>query len=225
MSSNLTLNELLEGCKGAIPPSVTPEEIKCSVAFTGYRPSKLPFGDDYESKKAIVLKLGLYNVVDRLMRKNYRYFMNGGAMGSDLLAAEAVIDVKKDNKRLGKYITNYFCLPCHDHTKQWTQKEKNRLEALMNESSICFYVSDKPYYSGCMQVRNKYMVDTADVLVAVYDGKPGGTHNTVEYAKKRNKKIIIINPNLEVFIEFIDDLEDLDFKHRIFDSLITEYGF
>lgn len=38
------------------------------------------------------------------------------------------------------------------------------------------------------------MVDNADILIAIWNGKGSGTGNTVKYAKSIGKKIIIINP-------------------------------
>ena len=48
--------------------------------------------------------------------------------------------------------------------------------------------------------RNRYMVDRAKSLIAVYDGKgSGGTAATVQYAMSKDVKIIVINPDtLEV---------------------------
>jgi len=45
-----------------------------------------------------------------------------------------------------------------------------------------------------MQKRNEYMVDNADIVIAVWDGTKGGTCNCVRYAKKLGKDIVIINP-------------------------------
>ena len=39
------------------------------------------------------------------------------------------------------------------------------------------------------------MVDNSDYIIAVWDGKPSGTGNTVNYAQQKNKKILIINPS------------------------------
>ena len=46
-----------------------------------------------------------------------------------------------------------------------------------------------------MQRRNRYLIDHADCLIAVYDGQPGGTRYTVEYAQKKGLYIMIIDPN------------------------------
>ena len=46
------------------------------------------------------------------------------------------------------------------------------------------------YHAGCYAVRNNYLVDHASVLVAWYDGAPGGTHYTVRRALSRGLEFI-----------------------------------
>ena len=41
--------------------------------------------------------------------------------------------------------------------------------------------------------RNKYMIDNSDVLIAVWDGSPSGTKHAIDYAKEKNKEVIIVN--------------------------------
>lgn len=45
-----------------------------------------------------------------------------------------------------------------------------------------------------MQKRNEYMVDNSDYVIAVWKGKPSGTCNTVKYAMKNNKVVLLVNP-------------------------------
>ena len=40
------------------------------------------------------------------------------------------------------------------------------------------------YTKSCMFTRNRYLVDNADLLLAAYDGQPGGTQMTVRPLKK-----------------------------------------
>ena len=40
--------------------------------------------------------------------------------------------------------------------------------------------------------RNKYMIDNSDVLIAVWDGSPSGTKHAIDYAKEKNKEVIIL---------------------------------
>ena len=50
------------------------------------------------------------------------------------------------------------------------------------------------YTKDCMQKRNQYMVDKSDYVIAVWNGKPSGTGNTVCYAESKGKTVIIIRP-------------------------------
>ena len=50
------------------------------------------------------------------------------------------------------------------------------------------------YTSDCMHKRNRYMVDQADFIIAVWDGRPSGTGKTVQYAQRQGKLVTIINP-------------------------------
>ena len=51
------------------------------------------------------------------------------------------------------------------------------------------------YSSGCYHARNRYLVDHADSVLALYNGSTtGGTAYTVKYAYQRNEEIVIIDP-------------------------------
>jgi uncharacterized phage-like protein YoqJ len=52
------------------------------------------------------------------------------------------------------------------------------------------------YSAAKMQIRNEYMVNACDKLIAVWDHTPGGTENCVKYAQSINKDIIYIDPRL-----------------------------
>ena len=51
------------------------------------------------------------------------------------------------------------------------------------------------YHPYKMQLRNQYMVDNSNIVLAVWNGSSGGTANCVRYARSKNKEIIIINPD------------------------------
>ncbi|MDO4700541.1 MAG: hypothetical protein Q4A69_07655 [Moraxella sp.] len=40
-------------------------------------------------------------------------------------------------------------------------------------------------------IRNRLIVDTADVLIAFWDGKSTGTKYTIDYAKKQQKQVYV----------------------------------
>lgn len=86
-------------------------------------------------------------------------------------------------------------IPCNNHPSQWNEKDKKLYHHILKLSNKVTYVSSEEYKPYLMQKRNEYMVDKCDILLAIWDGSFGGTKNCVEYAKKLNKKIIIISPN------------------------------
>ena len=63
------------------------------------------------------------------------------------------------------------------------------------------------FYKGCDNVRDQYMIDHCDVLLAIWDGnKSGGVWYTIRKAQKAGKKIIycpedILNENKAVETE------------------------
>jgi uncharacterized phage-like protein YoqJ len=54
------------------------------------------------------------------------------------------------------------------------------------------YVSPPNFAVYKMQVRNEWMVNHANILLALWDGSTGGTYNCIQYAMKKNH-IEIIN--------------------------------
>jgi len=50
-----------------------------------------------------------------------------------------------------------------------------------------------PYHPRWYHIRNRSIVDYSDIVVAFWDGVSGGTKNTIDYANKVNKRILIIH--------------------------------
>lgn len=48
-----------------------------------------------------------------------------------------------------------------------------------------------------MLERNNYMVNNSSKMIALFNGLPGGTKKTIEYAKQQGLKIVIIKPYIE----------------------------
>lgn len=180
-------------------------KITKSVAFTGYRTQKLSFGSDLTHPDAINLKIALSKEYEKLIINGFKYFYTGGALGSDLMAAEVILELKK--RHIDLELQHILCLPCQNHCDRWSEENIRRLEKIKNESTV-FYVSDRNYFTGCMQIRNRFMIDSSAIVIAVYDGQNGGTKSTIEYARKKQRKLIIIRPHDPIRIEFFETLSD-----------------
>ncbi len=114
-------------------------------------------------------------------------YICGGALGFDTLAAKEVLRLKTEFP----HIQLTLVLPCRDQAARWTEKQKETYTSILNRADKieCLFEN---YVAGCMHMRNRFMVDHADVCVAYYSGKPGGTAYTVRYAREKGIRVVFI---------------------------------
>ena len=100
-------------------------------------------------------------------------------------------------------------VPFLGQESMWPQASKDRFNKILNYKKCKkIIVSEGGYEAYKMQVRNQYMVDNCDLLIAVFDGTSGGTKNCVDYAKKVKKNIRIINPK-NYILDSVDEDSDI----------------
>ena len=163
---------------------------KKTIAFTGMRK---PFEKNnkkesiYFSKLKDIIKETLVALIEK---ESFTHFINGLAVGSDQLCASVVIELKKYYK-----ITLEAAIPCFNQDMYWSDKNKINYKKILSLCDIKNYITAGNYTKICMHIRNKYMVDNSDLIIAIWNGKSGGTEQTIKYAKTKKKPIIIINPN------------------------------
>lgn len=158
-------------------------------AFTGYRPEKLPFTENKKDEAYIRFRETLWKVINRLAERGVDAFISGVAQGFDIWAAEDVCKLKKQYPA----IRLECAVPFTDQAKSWPESEQKRRYNVMLHADNSVILSEH-YSRNCFFVRNRYMVDLADVVVCAYDGKPGGTAYTVDYALKKDRIVIQIDP-------------------------------
>ena len=148
-----------------------------SACFTGHR--------DISPAKEPVIREKLREILVRLIEEGYTSFYNGGAIGYDLLAAEVVLELKEAYP----HIRLIIIVPCAGQTRGWSEKNVIRYEkvtALADEVKCLSSV----YYNGCMQARNRYMVDNSALVIAYLERATGGSAGTVRYAEGQGKEIV-----------------------------------
>ena len=149
-----------------------------TCAFTGHR----EFYDGFSPRK-------LKKQIKHMILQGVTTFYNGMAMGFDLLAAEKVLELKKQFPQ----VKLSLCIPCYNQERNFSESDKLRYQKIYKKADEKVLLSDS-YYRGCMQVRNKYMVDRADALIAYCVKESGGAAYTVAYFKKAkpNGEIIFL---------------------------------
>jgi uncharacterized phage-like protein YoqJ len=160
-------------------------------AFTGYRPQNMPFGFHEEDIRCVDFKQRIRYVLESLVKGGYSHFLTGGAIGFDTFAAEAVMGIR----RHFRWITLEVAIPFDAQPEHWEAYSKLRYEWILNQADIVTWVSHA-FSRECMRNRNHYLVDHCDLLLAAYDGRPGGTKHTVDYAQSQGKEIRLIPPIL-----------------------------
>lgn len=177
-----------------------------TCSFTGYRPEKLPFGYDEDSSLCKKLKAILRNEIETLILQGCEHFITGMALGVDMICGELMLELKQNYPNVK--IT--AAVPCYGQEKHWGSDTQCRYNNLITAVDNVVFVSKTGYYNGCMQKRNRYLVDNCDLLLAVFDGKAGGTMKTVEYAKKQSRRLVVIDPTLLIKIHLVENTEQVE---------------
>jgi uncharacterized phage-like protein YoqJ len=165
------------------------KSIACTI--TGHRPMKFTFGYDEEDHKCIRLKLAMAGQINALIQSGISVFYTGMAQGVDQWGADIVLATKRRHP----HVRLIAVLPCETQANRWSPQQRERYFDILACCDNVIMLSAH-YTRQCMRERNRYMVDHADVLLAVYDGGPkGGTAHTVHYAQRKNRRIIIIRPD------------------------------
>ncbi len=149
-----------------------------TLAFTGHRPEKLPWGGEESDERCVALKIQLYHAVETYAQRGYDTFLCGMARGCDFYFAEAVLALAQS--RPGLRLEAY--LPCPSQPDRWPEPDQRRQRALLMECSAV-YMTQQAYTDGCMLRRNQIMVEQCDELLTVFDGSTGGTAAAIRHAR------------------------------------------
>ncbi len=157
-----------------------------TIAVTGHRPNKL-WGYDLNNEHYQRMKdLFKRELINRSATDVY----TGMALGVDTVFALAVLELKAQD-----HVINLHCaIPCQNHSGKWFAESKKQYNAILAKADEVVIVTDQPYSPYLMQVRNQYMVDRSDEILAVWNGTAGGTANCVHYAQRIGKPATIIDP-------------------------------
>lgn len=149
--------------------------------FTGHR--AFSWGED--PKKCEELPGKLEQAVDSTVSKGVLHFICGNAIGVDFLAAQLVLEKKKENPQIFLEIA----VPFEDHNANIPL-----CQSIRQKADLVHVVSDAKDRRSAFYERNRYMVDNSDMLIAVYEPavENGGTAQTLRYAEAKGLEIIRI---------------------------------
>ena len=154
------------------------EKKNITACFTGHR--------KILSNEISTVKKRLVETISSSIEKGYCYFGAGGALGFDTLAAQVVLELKE------KYpdIKLILVLPCPNQTRGWSEADVAEYERIKTEADKVVYTSDH-YFRGCMQKRNRHLVDNSSLCICYLTESSGGTAYTVDYAVQND--LVVMN--------------------------------
>lgn len=160
-----------------------------TCAFTGHRPRALPWGNDEGDPRCLAAKRRLDEAVERAYELGYRHFICGMAQGGDLYFGESVVRLRLIHPDL----TLEGAVPFPEQCKHWPLEDQRRYHDLLDRCDMETLIQQS-YTPYCMHRRNRYMVDHASRLIALYNGlgKRGGTLSTLQYAMEQKVEIEMI---------------------------------
>ncbi len=156
-----------------------PEEIR-SICFTGHR--------ELSGMEKKITAIRLSKLLTKLANEHGLLdCYAGGAIGFDTLAALSVLSLKKRIPNLKLHLI----LPCEGQEKSWSEEQKTAYYMIKEQADSVRTLSPF-FYNGCMQIRNRELLEHADLCIAYLrpSTASGGSLNTVLQATKMGIPII-----------------------------------
>lgn len=144
------------------------------LAATGHRPDKL---GGYSIEVQAGLGMLAFKHIAELEPEE---IISGMALGWDMAVAEAA---------LISDVPLICAVPFESQDWVWPKESQMMYRAILARAKQVEIISDGGYAPWKMSLRNKWMVNRADHMLAMWNGSSGGTANCIRDANKRQLPI------------------------------------
>lgn len=141
-----------------------------AIAFTGYRTAKI-LSNRIDANLINVISTEVYLTISNLYRQGFRVFLSGMADGFDMIAAKAVLRLKKERQDV-QLIT---VIPFRGQEDNYSSADKHNYHQLLKQADHCIYFAESYTDNEQFLRRNDFLLENSSQLVCYYDGKKGGT--------------------------------------------------
>lgn len=153
-----------------------------SVCFTGHR--DLPPRASAAYRKLVSDTAA---AIRRAFERGARTFRCGGAEGFDLLCGQLVL--AEQARHLDVHLV--LLLPYTGFGDRFAARDRAELLRQKKAAEEVVYLSTH-YFSGCMALRNRQLVEEADLCIAHLTRAPSGTAQTVGFAREKGIEILYV---------------------------------
>lgn len=148
--------------------------------FTGHRPEKL-------RRPEKEIRVNLEHEIRQAVLDGLNVFITGMARGVDIDAAGIVIQLKEE----GCPVRLICASPYPGFENNWSRTWQNRYGTVIAKADLVRYICPR-YSKGCFQIRNEWLVNHSARVIAVFNGQPSGTKNTIDYALRQGVQVVVI---------------------------------
>lgn len=173
------------------------------IALTGHRPNRLGgWGIHTPAYQHLQRDLEAFIEIE-LATHDTIVGHSGMALGADSVWAKALLAMR------AKYPGRVYLhaqIPTRTQARRWRESDAVTFwhETINTADRVTVYGTLDAVESGgpqvntivsLMHMRNRGMVDCADLLLAIHDGGASGTGKTVDYARKTDTEVRVVHPD------------------------------
>lgn len=123
-------------------------------------------------------------ITELLLNNQYVEFLVGRNGDFDQLVSSTVLRCKRSIRDDNSSLVLVLPYPTAE-----VENNEDSFYDYYDEIEIC-EESSRTHFKNAMQVRNRSMVDRADLVICYIERNEGGAYQTIQYAKKQGKTII-----------------------------------
>lgn len=182
---------------------------KYKAFVTGHRPDKL-FGYNLADYRYIQIREWFK---EKFIEHQIKEVYIGMALGTDINACEAVIELKES----GVDIKLHACVAFIGVEKKWNSTDVLKFNSMLEKADTVTIVTEDVWHEGCTYLtdRNHYMVDNCSIGFAVINNglqktklNKTGTMECIRYATKNGVNVEIFDAN--TLINPVTDSKDTE---------------
>lgn len=156
-----------------------------TICVIGHGPDKLYEFAMYNSRWNLLKALFKQKLIDM----NCHDAWTGMGLGVDTVFAVTVLEMKEE----GFDIRLHCAIPCRQFTSKWPVASIAMYDSILERADDIVFLSQDTYRPYLMKIRNMYMIDHSDEVLAVWDGTSDSTYDCIKYAQEKNIPVMRIH--------------------------------
>lgn len=158
------------------------------VSFTGHRPDKITGWAHSPEVVERTIREAVAREIVRQCECGAEEFVSGMAPGFDLWAADEVDRLRKEGV-ISPATRLTLAIPYPHFERSFEVAHHPLYNHIVEVADEVVYVSQH-YHKGCYAMRNDFLVERADTLIAYYEGIEGGTRYTLRKGQRKGCRCI-----------------------------------